>query len=162
MTCYNFFCWPRKVATTNNPPLTRQRSISAEAKMNQLITSCTPDDEVPLLVKCKYAGIIPDAMEYHLRHRLNNAAESEMHALEQLHSALCDQLHNERVQNVAESYRHNQRTYNQLQADCLEFGLEVAEIAHYFDITGRWGDEKEHYRQLRDAVVGKKDCPGVY
>ncbi len=53
MTCYNFFCWPRKVATTNNPPLTRQRSISAEAKMNQLIAACTPDDEMPLLVKCK-------------------------------------------------------------------------------------------------------------
>jgi hypothetical protein len=136
--------------------LTKQRSISAESKMDQLISSSTPEDQILFINKCKYAGIIPDKMARHMRHRLNRNATS---ALENLYAALCSQLKAERVQNIAEGYRYNSLTYAQLEANCKEFGLDVADIADYFEPVRHDINDRAQAAQLRDAVLGRRGCP---
>ncbi len=149
-------CWSPPKKNKFHSKLTKQRSICVESKMDRLISSSTPDDQILFIDKCKYAGIIPDTMAQHMRRRLKINATA---ALENLYFALCSQLRAEQVQNVAESYRYNSMTYAQLEANCREFGLNVAEIADYFEPARHDGDDREQVAVLRDAVRGKMDCP---
>jgi hypothetical protein len=155
-------CWSNKIHTEHDQkPLTKQRSISFEAKIDQLIVVYTTDDDMLLINKCKSMGIIPEKMESRLRRRLNNASTNEKSKLENLHKLICEQLKAERVQNVAESYRYNSQTFAQLEANCVEFGLEPKDISNYFDLMKHGGgrDERMHNLQLSLAVMNKKNCP---
>ena len=149
-------CWSPPKKNKIHSKLTKQRSISSEAKMNQLIYTSTPNDRIPFIEKCKFSGIIPETMAQHMRRRLNTNATA---ALENLYFALCGQIKAELVQNVAEGYRYNSKTYAQLEAHCREFGIDVADVADYFEPARHVGDDPEQVAMLRDAVRGKRDCP---
>jgi hypothetical protein len=156
-------CWPKKIhaAHNNEKPLTKQRSISFEIRIDQFIAAYTTEDEILLINKCKSAGIIPEKMEVHLRRRLNNASTSEKSKLENLHKLICEQIKAEHVQNVAESYRYTFQTYSQLQANCVQFGLEPRDIVNYFDLMKHGGTREERTQNLNLclAVTNKQNCP---
>jgi hypothetical protein len=146
------FCWTKKKIHVDHAPLAKQRSISVEAKMNKLIASVKDDDRAPFISICKHQGIIPDQMAQHLTRLLKTTDDL---VLEKLHLTLCSQLKAERIQNIAERYRYNFQTYEQLEANCRDFSLDIRDVAEYF--VQHCDDERG--RQLRDAVLRRRDCP---
>ena len=121
--------------------------------MNRLINSVKDNDQTPFISVCKHQGIIPEQMAQHLSRLLKTAEDPK---LEKLHLALCSQLKAERIQNIAERYRYNCQTFAQLEANCLDFSLDIRDVAEYF--VQHCDDERG--RQLRDAVLMRRDCPG--
>ncbi len=147
------FCIPKKKIHSEHGPLKKQRSISVETKMNMLIASATDqNDRAPFISMCKHKGIIPDQMAQHLRRLLNTTKDP---ALEKLHTTLIAQLKVERIQHVAERYRYNFQTFEQLESNCALFSIDTKDVAEYF--VQRCNDDRA--RQLRDAVLAGRNCP---